>query len=97
VHPHPVQKLLIPPPQEIEETFLPLFRLAIEREEIMEQLSHEKLDVYQCSIEFLGVAESMLQRLPQGYSKLADQLHRASLSISEHPTEHRRGLRQAIS
>jgi hypothetical protein len=86
-----------PPPQEIEETFLPLFRLAIEREEIMEQLSHEKLDVYQCSIEFLGVAESMLQRLPQGYATLADQLHRASLSISEHPTEHRRGLRQAIS
>jgi len=83
VHPHPVQKLLIPSPptQEIEETSLPLFRLAIEREEIMEQLSHEKLDVYQRSIEFLGVAESMIQRLPQGYSKLADQLHRASLSI----------------
>jgi hypothetical protein len=34
----------------------------------MEQLSHEKLDVYQCSIEFLGVAESMLQRLPQAIS-----------------------------
>ena len=47
----------------------------------MEQLSHEKLDVYQCSIEFLGIAQSMIQRLPQGYSKLADQLHRASLSI----------------
>ena len=42
----------------------------------MEQLSHEKLDVYQCSIEFLGVAESMIQRLPQGYSKLADQSRR---------------------
>ena len=47
----------------------------------MEQLSHEKLDVYQCAIQFLGLAESIIQRLPQGYSKLADQLHRAALSI----------------
>ncbi len=47
----------------------------------MEQLSHEKLDVYQCSIEFLGLSAEIIQRMPQGYSKLADQLHRAAFSI----------------
>ena len=53
----------------------------IDDEVYMEQLSHEKLDVYQCSIQFLSIAESFIQRLPQGYSKIADQLHRAALSI----------------
>lgn len=47
----------------------------------MEQLSHEKLDVYQCAIEFLGLAETIIRNLPQGYGKIADQLHRAALSI----------------
>ena len=47
----------------------------------METLSHEKLDVYQCSIEFLSLATEILQKLPRGYSYIADQLHRASLSI----------------
>lgn len=47
----------------------------------MEQLSHEKLDVYQCSIQFLGLAADIIQRIPSGYAKLADQLHRAAFSI----------------
>ena len=81
MHPYPFQELLIPPLLKKTGNYL-LFRSNIDREGgIMEQLSHEKLDVYQCSIKFLGIAESMIQRLPQGYSKLADQLHRASLSI----------------
>ena len=44
-------------------------------------LDHEKLDVYQVSIEFLSVAFQIISQLPQGYSFLSDQLKRASLSI----------------
>ena len=45
------------------------------------QLNHEKLIVYQTSIQFLGVAFEILQSIPSGYSFLADQLKRAALSI----------------
>ena len=45
-------------------------------------LAHEKLDVYQCSIEFLALSAEVLDRLPRkGSATLADQLKRASLSI----------------
>ena len=44
-------------------------------------LDYEKLDVYQCSIEFLALSYELLQSLPRGYSQIADQLKRASLSI----------------
>ena len=44
-------------------------------------LDHERLDVYQCSIQFLAIAFAMLGRLPRGYAPLADQLHRAATSI----------------
>jgi four helix bundle protein len=47
----------------------------------MENFGYEKLDVYQCSIEFLGLAGRIIHRLPSGYSTLIDQFHRASLSI----------------
>lgn len=46
-----------------------------------EQLSHEKLDVYQCAIELLAQASQIVDRLPRGSATLADQLRRASLSI----------------
>jgi four helix bundle protein len=46
-----------------------------------EQLSHEKLDVYQCAIELLAQASQIIDRLPRGYATLADQLRRASISI----------------
>ena len=45
-------------------------------------LHYEKLDVYQASIKFLAVSASIVAKLPTGYSNLADQLRRASLSIS---------------
>ena len=44
-------------------------------------LGHEKLDVYQCSIEFLALSNELLERLPNGYAFVADQLRRAALSI----------------
>ena len=44
-------------------------------------LDHEKLDVYQCAIEFLEVAFAIVSRLPRGHAALADQLRRAATSI----------------
>ena len=45
------------------------------------QLNHEKLDVYQTAIEFLGLSFQIIHEIPHGYGFLADQLKRASLSI----------------
>lgn len=45
------------------------------------QLSHEKLDVYQKSVEFLALCSTVVDELPKGNASLADQLKRASLSI----------------
>ena len=44
-------------------------------------LDYEKLDVYQCSIDFLALSWDLLQSLPRGSSQIADQLKRASISI----------------
>jgi four helix bundle protein len=44
-------------------------------------LAHERLDVYQRSVEFLARSVAILERLPSGTSVLADQLRRASLSV----------------
>ena len=42
---------------------------------------HEKLDVYQLALEFLGRADEVARQLPRGRGYLAEQLQRASLSI----------------
>ena len=47
----------------------------------MEEFGYEKLDVYQRAMEFLAQAYALIDRLPKGYSTLADQLRRSSLSI----------------
>ena len=44
-------------------------------------MSYEKLDVYQCSIEFLGIATIIIETMPKGYSLLNDHLKRAALGI----------------
>src|SRR4029453_11551395 len=44
-------------------------------------LSHERLDVYQRSIEFLASALRIAEKLPRGQAPLADQLRRAAMSI----------------
>ena len=41
----------------------------------------ERLDVYQCAIEFLAVAIRIGSRLPRGLAELRDQLKRARTSI----------------
>ena len=43
---------------------------------------HEKLDVYKVSIEFVIISNEIAEQLPRGKSYLADQLQRASSSIS---------------
>ena len=47
----------------------------------MEGFDHERLDVYSVSIEFVGLADALVERLPRGWAYLADQLHRASMSV----------------
>ena len=43
---------------------------------------HERLDVYRIAIQFVGVASRINSELPNGHSSLAQQLYRASISIS---------------
>ena len=43
---------------------------------------HEKLDVYQIAIEFVILADEIVQHLPRGRGYLSDQLQRAATSIS---------------
>ena len=45
------------------------------------QLDHERLDVYDLALEFLVMANGIIEGLPRGRSHLADQFTRASLSI----------------
>ena len=44
-------------------------------------LDHERLDVYQLTLEFLARLLPALESWPRGHSKLADQLRRAATSI----------------
>ena len=44
-------------------------------------LDYERLDVYQCAMEFLAIAARLMAAMPRGYGSLTDQLRRASLSI----------------
>jgi four helix bundle protein len=44
-------------------------------------LAYERMDVYQCAVEFLALAAKALNTMPKGNAGLADQLKRAALSI----------------
>ena len=44
-------------------------------------LDHEKLTVYQVAIEFVVLADVIIEHLPRGRAYLSDQLQRAGLSI----------------
>lgn len=44
-------------------------------------LDHEKLTVYQVAIEFVILADEVIEHLPLGRAYLSDQLQRAALSI----------------
>jgi four helix bundle protein len=42
---------------------------------------HERLEVYQVALDFLVLADDVIEHLPRGRSHLADQLTRAATSI----------------
>jgi four helix bundle protein len=44
-------------------------------------LSFQRLDVYQCAIEFLAIAVQLCATIPRGHAELRDQLRRAALSV----------------
>ena len=54
---------------------LPFLRCA------MKQFDHEKLDVYAKAIEFVLLANDVVEQLPRGRGYLADQLQRAATSV----------------
>ena len=44
-------------------------------------MSYEKLDVYQCSIQFLSMVIRQIDEMPRGHASIADQIKRAAMSI----------------
>jgi len=53
----------------------------------MNELEHDRLDVFQAAIQFLALADTMAGGLPRGRSCLADQLARSQpikTSVAEH-------------
>jgi four helix bundle protein len=47
----------------------------------MTDFDHEKLDVYVAAIDFVALADEIVEHLPRGRAYLADQLQRAATSI----------------
>jgi four helix bundle protein len=50
-------------------------------------LSYQKLDVYQCSIQFIALVAVLIGKLPRGYFFLTDEWRRASVSIPQNIAE----------
>ena len=47
----------------------------------MTVFDHEKLDVYRVAIDFVALADDIVEHLPRGRRHIADQLLRASVSV----------------
>ena len=47
----------------------------------MDHFEHDRLDVYKAAIDFLALADVIVELLPKGRAYLADQFRRASTSI----------------
>ncbi len=47
----------------------------------MPTFEFQKLDVYKTAIDFVAIADDVIERLPRGRARLADQINRASTSI----------------
>ena len=47
----------------------------------MNEFDHEKLDVYVAAIDFVALADDVIEHLPRGRAYLADQLQRAATSV----------------
>jgi four helix bundle protein len=48
----------------------------------MNEFDHERLDVYVAAIDFVALANEVVEHLPRGRAYLADQLQRAATSIA---------------
>ncbi len=44
-------------------------------------MSHERLDVYQCAVQYLALNRRIVHAFPRGYSDLVDQSMRAARSV----------------
>ena len=53
----------------------------------MSGFDHERLDVYAVAIDFVVLANEVVERLPRGRGYLADQLQRAATSIPRNIAE----------
>jgi four helix bundle protein len=47
----------------------------------MNEFDHERLDVYVAAIDFVALADQIVEHLPRGRAYLADQMQRAATSI----------------
>lgn len=61
----------------VRETAQPVRRAA----DTKGMLDHERLDVYQCALQFAAFAFQILENMPRGHGELSDQLRRATISI----------------
>lgn len=57
-----------------------MLEIKIPEKEVL--FDHGKLTVYQVAIEFVVLADAVIEHLPRGRAYLSDQLQRAALSIS---------------
>ena len=46
-----------------------------------DMLDYERLDVYQCALQFATLSFQVLEKMPRGHGELSDQLRRATISI----------------
>jgi hypothetical protein len=61
----------------VRETAQPVRRAADKKG----MLDYERLDVYQCALQFAVLAFQILENMPRGHGQLSDQLRRATISI----------------
>ena len=71
-----VNRFPLPAPSPVPETYFEKNRF------IEDMFCHEKLEVYQKSVEFLKEDISVIRLLPNGNSDIVNQLRRAATSIS---------------
>src|SRR5215510_2601553 len=53
----------------------------------MSHFDHEKLDAYRAAVEFVGIADRILEHMPPGRAYLKDQLARAASSVVNNTAE----------
>jgi four helix bundle protein len=46
-----------------------------------DMLDFERLDVYQCALQFAALSFQILEKMPRGHGELSDQLRRATISV----------------